>query len=63
VWKRPGLAPRDRSLITVAALVARNQTAEMAFHMNLALDLGTEGVRWLDEVVDWGEVPAEAVVL
>jgi hypothetical protein len=27
------------------------------------LDLGTEGVRWLDEVVDWGEVPAEAVVL
>jgi 4-carboxymuconolactone decarboxylase len=30
VWKRPGLAPRDRSLIPVAALVARNQTAEMA---------------------------------
>lgn len=22
VWKRPGLTPRDRSLITVAALVA-----------------------------------------
>lgn len=24
------------------------------------LDLGNEGVRWLDEVVDWGPVPAEA---
>ncbi|MGE0599159.1 MAG: acyl-CoA dehydrogenase family protein [Dehalococcoidia bacterium] len=27
------------------------------------LDFGTEGVRWLDEVVDGGAVPAEAVVL
>ncbi len=30
VWKRPGLAARDRSLVTVATLVARQQTAEMA---------------------------------
>jgi 4-carboxymuconolactone decarboxylase len=28
VWKRPGLSPRDRSLITVAVLIARNQTVE-----------------------------------
>ena len=26
VWKRPRLSPRDRSIVTVAALVARNQT-------------------------------------
>jgi len=32
------LSPRDRSVITVAALIARNQTAEMAFYFNLALD-------------------------
>jgi len=25
------------------------------------LDLGTAGVRWLDEVVDWGEVSAGAL--
>src|SRR5439155_4831362 len=40
VWKRPGLAPRDRSIITLAALIARNQTIEMPFHLNLALDNG-----------------------
>lgn len=29
LWKRPGLSPRDRSIVTVAALIARNQTIEM----------------------------------
>jgi 4-carboxymuconolactone decarboxylase len=42
VWKRPGLAPRDRSIVTVAALIARNQTIEMPFHFNLALDNGVK---------------------
>ena len=36
VWKRPGLAPRDRSIVTLAALVARNQTIEMPYYLNLA---------------------------
>ncbi len=27
------------------------------------LDLGTEGVRWLDEVIDGGQIPEDAVVL
>lgn len=40
LWKRPGLAPRDRSIVTVSALIARNLTGEMAHHMNLALDNG-----------------------
>ena len=26
LWKRPGLTPRDRSIVTIAALIARNQT-------------------------------------
>lgn len=30
LWKRPDLSPRDRSLVTVAALIARNQTARRA---------------------------------
>jgi 4-carboxymuconolactone decarboxylase len=40
LWKRPGLTPRDRSIVTVAALIARNQTIEMPQHFNLALDNG-----------------------
>src|SRR5213080_1715282 len=42
VWKRPGLAPRDRSIVTLAALIARNQTIEMPYHFNLALDNGVK---------------------
>jgi len=42
LWKRPGLSPRDRSIITVAALIARNQTMEMPYHFNLALDNGVK---------------------
>ena len=42
VWKRPGLSPRDRSIVTLAALVARNQTIEMPFYLNLALDNGVK---------------------
>jgi 4-carboxymuconolactone decarboxylase len=38
LWKRPGLTPRDRSLVTLAALIARNHTAEMPYYLNLALD-------------------------
>src|SRR5438309_2767922 len=40
VWKRPSLSPRDRSIVTVAALIARNQTIEMPYYVNLALDNG-----------------------
>ena len=42
VWKRPDLSPRDRSLITVAALIARHHTAEMPYYFNLALDNGVK---------------------
>lgn len=42
VWKRSGLSPRDRSIITVTALIARNQTAEMAYYFDLALENGVK---------------------
>lgn len=42
LWKRPQLSPRDRSIVTVAALIARNQSIEMAYHFNLALDNGVK---------------------
>ncbi len=40
VWKRPGLSPRDRSLITVASLVALYRTNELPFHLGKALENG-----------------------
>jgi 4-carboxymuconolactone decarboxylase len=40
VWKRPGLNARDRSVITLAALIARDQTIELPFYLNRALDSG-----------------------
>src|ERR1700681_475002 len=42
LWKRPELSPRDRSVVTVAALIARIQTIEMPFHVALALDNGVK---------------------
>src|ERR1700730_3906913 len=42
LWKRPELSPRDRSVVTVAALIARIQTIEMPFHFSLALDNGVK---------------------
>ncbi len=42
LWKRRGLSPRDRSVVTVAALVARNQTVDMTRYLNLALDDGVK---------------------
>ena len=40
VWKRPGLSPRDRSLITVATLVALYRTNELPIHLKKALENG-----------------------
>jgi 4-carboxymuconolactone decarboxylase len=42
LWKRPDLSPRDRSVITVSALIAHIQTIEMPFHFALALDNGVK---------------------
>ncbi|MCX7364638.1 MAG: carboxymuconolactone decarboxylase family protein [Alphaproteobacteria bacterium] len=42
VWKRPELAPRDRSLVTISALVAGGHTEQMTGHFNRALDNGVK---------------------
>jgi 4-carboxymuconolactone decarboxylase len=36
VWTRPELSPRDRSLVTVACLVAGGNTAQLVNHLALA---------------------------
>ncbi len=40
VWERPGLSKRDRSLITVAALVALYRTEQLPGHLRRAVDNG-----------------------
>lgn len=64
VWKRPGLSPRDRSVVTVAAIIARNQTSEMPFHFRRALDNGvtpaelSEIITHLAFYAGWGNATA-----
>jgi 4-carboxymuconolactone decarboxylase len=44
LWLRPALAPRDRSLVTVSALIASGQVAQVSYHLNRAMDNGlTQG--------------------
>jgi 4-carboxymuconolactone decarboxylase len=42
LWNRPGLSRRDRSIVTVAALIARNQTVELPHYLTVALDNGVK---------------------
>lgn len=68
VWKRPNLSQRDRSIVTLAALIARNQTADMPFYVNLALDNGvkpgeiSEMITHLAFYSGWGNAAASVAV-
>jgi 4-carboxymuconolactone decarboxylase len=42
LWRRPGLTPRDRSIVTLAATIARNQTVGVSSYLELALDNGVK---------------------
>lgn len=67
LWRRPGLAPRDRSIVTVAALIAGNQSVELPDQIALALDNGVKP-RELSEIIThlafysgWGNASSAAV--
>jgi len=59
VWARPGLSPRDRSLVTIAALVALHRTEQLGAHMHIGLHNGlspeeiTESVTHLAFYAGW----------
>jgi 4-carboxymuconolactone decarboxylase len=40
IWERKDLSKRDRSLITVAALIALNRPEQLRFHLEKALQNG-----------------------
>jgi 4-carboxymuconolactone decarboxylase len=69
VWKRPGLSPRDRSIVTVAAMITRNQTVSMRSYVVLALDNGVKPAE-LSEIIThlafyagWANASAAVVVV
>src|SRR5882724_8495046 len=68
LWKRPGLNLPDRSIVTLAALITRNQPAEMPYYLNLALDNGlkpseiSEIITHLAFYAGWGNSLAATMV-
>jgi 4-carboxymuconolactone decarboxylase len=69
LWTRPGLSARDRSIVTLAVLIARNQLSDMSHHVDLALDSGVKA-REISEIVThlafysgWGNATAAVGVI
>jgi 4-carboxymuconolactone decarboxylase len=50
VWKRPDLAARDRSLITVAALVTNGNTDQLVYHLGLAKENGATEAELIEAI-------------
>ncbi|UJD88393.1 carboxymuconolactone decarboxylase family protein [Rahnella aquatilis] len=50
LWKRNELSARDRSLITVAALIALSRSEQLPFHLDLAVSNGVTHTE-LSEVI------------
>jgi 4-carboxymuconolactone decarboxylase len=50
LWARPVLTARDRNVVTLSALIAKNQTVELPFYLNFALDNGVEP-REISEII------------
>src|SRR4051812_10972054 len=40
LWLRPDLAPRDRSLVTISALIANGQVAQLTGHIPIGMNNG-----------------------
>ena len=61
IWSRPGLAIRDRSLVTCAQLAALGKTEELKAHLRGALNVGIskeELVEVLMQTAVYAGVPA-----
>jgi 4-carboxymuconolactone decarboxylase len=61
VWQAPGMARRDRSLVTIAALAALGHERELAHHARAGLRLGItrdELVQTMHQLVFYAGLPA-----
>lgn len=50
VWSRPGLSPRDRSLVTVSALIAMNRPDQLRAHLARARDNGLSEAELIETI-------------
>jgi len=50
VWERKELSPRDRSLITVAALIALNRPDQLRFHLGKAVENGVQEQELIESI-------------
>jgi 4-carboxymuconolactone decarboxylase len=50
VWKRPELSPKDRSLITVAALTTSGNTDQLVYHLGLAKQNGATETELIETI-------------
>lgn len=68
VWERPGLSKRDRSLVTVASLVAQGRQNELPYHLNYAQQNGVtrdeliESITHLAFYAGWPSANTAAIV-
>lgn len=64
VWQRPGLNRRDRSLVTIAALIARGEAPALTYYADQALENGvrpseiSETITHLAYYSGWGKAMA-----
>ncbi|MGI8578208.1 MAG: carboxymuconolactone decarboxylase family protein [Nocardioidaceae bacterium] len=50
VWERPQLSPKERSLITVAALTTGGNTEQLTYHLDLALQNGATETELIEAI-------------
>jgi 4-carboxymuconolactone decarboxylase len=50
IWERPGLSKRDRSLVTVSALIAMNRPDQLRSHLALARQNGVTEVELIEAI-------------
>jgi 4-carboxymuconolactone decarboxylase len=56
LWKRPELNTRDRSIVTVAALIACNDALELPFYLTVALDNGVAPREISEIITHWHSI-------
>jgi 4-carboxymuconolactone decarboxylase len=58
VWERPGLSKRDRSLVTVSALIAMNRPDQLRSHLQRARDNGLSETELVEAITHPPSIPA-----
>jgi 4-carboxymuconolactone decarboxylase len=58
VWNRPELSARDRSLITVTALITGGSADQLPYHLGRALENGSPKPSCSKPSLTWRSMPA-----